>query len=81
LRKISTKETYSITPAEKPVARERKRVFVLLAAKAMTLPTPVAMPAKTVSPRAIQKPFILPTISHGLGRFKVPALTPDPPGL
>jgi len=44
-----------MTPAEKPVEMERKRWLVCLAMKAMTLPMPVAIPAKSVSPKAIQK--------------------------
>ena len=44
-----------MTPAEKPVEMERKRWLVCLAMKAMTLPMPVAKPAKSVSPKAIQK--------------------------
>ena len=44
-----------MTPAEKPVEMERKRWLVCLAMKAMTLPIPVAIPAKSVNPKAIQK--------------------------
>ncbi len=44
-----------MTPAENPVEMERKRWLVCLAMKAMTLPMPVAIPAKSVNPKAIQK--------------------------
>jgi hypothetical protein len=37
------------------VDTERKRWFVCLARKAMALPIPVAIPAKSVSPKAIQR--------------------------
>ncbi len=41
-----------MTPAENPRASDRNRVFVFLAKNAMALPTPVASPAKMVSPNA-----------------------------
>ncbi len=41
-----------MTPAEKPRARDKNRVFVFLAKKAMALPTPVASPANIVKPNA-----------------------------
>src|SRR3989304_6963057 len=44
-----------MTPAENPVETERKRELVRLAKKAIALPMPVAMPATTVSPIAIQR--------------------------
>jgi len=47
-----------MTPAEKPMATERKRWFVLLAVNAMTLPIPVASPAKVVRPNASSIAFI-----------------------
>lgn len=49
---ISTKETYIITPAEKPSEIHRKEVFVLLEKKAIILPIPVEIPAKRVSKKA-----------------------------
>lgn len=54
------------------------RVFVLFAANAMTLPMPVAIPAKTVRPMAIQTFFMnfstyrtARNKPHVLSRFKI----------
>jgi hypothetical protein len=51
--RISTNETYNITPAEKPVVTERKRKLVREAIKAIALPMAVANPAKRVIANAI----------------------------
>src|SRR5699024_6107553 len=48
----SIKETYIITPADKPRAADRKRVFVFCVRKAIRLPMPVESPAIKVSPNA-----------------------------
>jgi len=41
-----------MTPAEKPRARQSRRVLVRRVKKASALPTPVARPANKVSPKA-----------------------------
>ena len=41
-----------MTPAEKPRAMDKKRVFVLLVKKARALPIPVLKPANKVKPKA-----------------------------
>jgi hypothetical protein len=52
LTNISTKEIYIITPAEKPIPKERNFVFVGFVKKAMAAPTPVESPASSVSKKA-----------------------------
>ena len=56
-----------MTPAEKPRAAERKRVFVVRAKSASALPMPVARPAKSVSAKAIA------TGDHSMGAVIVSA--------
>ncbi|MFZ2146598.1 MAG: hypothetical protein WAV28_05200 [Sedimentisphaerales bacterium] len=51
------KETYIITPAEKPRAVESNFVLVRLAKNAKALPNPVDRPANSVNPNAIKKFF------------------------
>ena len=41
-----------MTPAEKPVAIDKKRKSVRLAKNARALPIPVARPAKSVNPKS-----------------------------
>jgi len=53
-KNISTKDTYIITPAEKPRASDRNFLLVVLARTAMALPTPVERPAMAVSAKAMR---------------------------
>ncbi len=48
----ATMETYIITPAEKPSAKDKKAVLVLLANRAIRLPIPVDNPVRIVKTRA-----------------------------
>src|SRR6056297_3531318 len=60
--RISTKEMYTITPAENPNATDNKRVLVFLAKKAMAPPTPVERPANNVNINAKNRVPIVNTI-------------------
>lgn len=51
--KISTKETYSITPALRPSAPASIFLLVDLVKNASNAPMPVLIPATRVNPRAI----------------------------
>jgi len=50
--KISTKDTYIITPAENPKEPDKNFILVILALRTAIPPSPVDIPAKSVSKKA-----------------------------
>jgi hypothetical protein len=54
-KNISMKETYSMTPAEKPRDKDSSFLFVRLVKKASALPRQVERPANKVNPNAVIK--------------------------
>gem|GEM_PF-3748969 len=55
--KISIMDTYTMTPAEKPRAAQRKALFVRRENRAARLPMPVERPARRVRPKANPTPL------------------------
>jgi hypothetical protein len=66
--RISAKLRYIITPAEKPMDKAKKALFVVLLRKAMAEPIPVARPANSVTANA--KTIALSTLCLSLGDEK-----------